>query len=187
MSDFITESLAKRRNMTLRERMNELKGECFMSINLKPQSLNKKNYEKLMEIIDRLENDLNNDSNEQIIRDPERLAKTIRDYEKNKISELPVRLNFPHNSVPARKIGGCHDLLIGYIIDKKDFNDRMPLILKQLNNCKSENKYVIFIGYYWDGKEWLHKWKGNFRAVCKENGAEVYRIILDGNGISQLI
>lgn len=161
-----------------------------MFLKLRQQSQDKDDVEEFREIIGRLENDLNdlnNEHNQQIIRNPELLAKNIRDYEKHKISEPPIRLNFPHNAVPATKIGGCHSLLIGYIIDKKDFKERMPLILQSFLKCKPENKYVIFIGYYWDGIEWLHKYKGAFQAVCKENGAEIYRIILDGNGISRLI
>lgn len=146
-----------------------------------------RNFEQLdiEQLLERLEGELSN-QNQRLKEIPlPLLAKQFRDFEKRKTTEPPISLSFTHNAVPASKIGDCQSLLIGWIIDRKDFNDRMPLILKSFVNCK--HKIVVLACYYWDGLEWSHKWKGIFNPICRDNGAQIYRKMLDGNGISQLI
>lgn len=110
------------------------------------------------------------------------MAKIYRAIEKGKDEIPPIRIRFPHNAVPAARKGPCHSTLVGTIIDKRDFKERMPLILNSLLTCKSKNKVVLLMVNYWDGVEWENKWKGSFKAVSKEVGNEVYRIFLDGEG-----
>lgn len=140
------------------------------------------------ELLESLERELYlNEDNQSILKQMPLplLAKLFRDFEKGKTNEPPIRLSFPHNAVPATKIGDCQSLLIGWIIDKRDFKERMPLILKSFLICK--HKIVVFKGYYWDGIEWSQKWKGAFNAVCRDNGAKIYRKILDGKGRAEQI
>jgi hypothetical protein len=117
----------------------------------------------------------------------EKLAQIFKDIEKGKQNESPIQLSFAHNSVPASHSGPCQDRLVGWIIDKRGFRERMPLILKAFLNCKDKHKIVIFNVLYWDTFEWEKKWKGSFKTVCRENGAEIYRKFMDGNGAPERI
>lgn len=112
----------------------------------------------------------------------EEIAKIYRNIEKGKNEYSPIRIRCSHNAVPATQNGPCHSLLVGIMIDKRDFKERMPLILNSLLNCKSKNRYVLLIVDYWDGLEWENKWKGSFKAVSAEVKNEVYRLFLDGEG-----
>lgn len=112
--------------------------------------------------------------------DTEELNKQLKGIEKGKNTQLSIHIGFPHNAIPSSEMGDCQTLLVGYIMDKKDFSERMPLILQSLLTCKKKNEAVIFIVNYWDGAEWEKKWKKSFKLVSSKT--KVFRKFLDSHG-----
>lgn len=104
----------------------------------------------------------------------EKLAKIYRNIEKGKNEIPPIHFQFECNVIPSVIVGECKDTLVGIIIDKIDFEKRMPEILAHHIRCKHER--VIFAGYYWDGPVWEITWKKPFQAA----GGEVHRQMYDG-------
>lgn len=104
----------------------------------------------------------------------EELAQIYRDIEEGKNVNSPIHSQFDCNMIPSSIKGECRDVLVGIIIDKRDFERRMPKILAGHIICK--HKKVILAVCNWDGKAWEITWKKPFEAV----GGEVYRQIYDG-------
>lgn len=104
----------------------------------------------------------------------EELAKIYRDIEEGK--EVKPLIDVPSNCnvIPSSKTGNCKFNLVGIIIDKRDFEKRIPEILAHLIRCK--HMKVILAVAYWDGYAWETTWKKPFKAV----GKEVYRQMYDG-------
>lgn len=108
----------------------------------------------------------------------EELARIYRDIEEGKDVNPPIHIPFDCNVIPASIHGECKDTLVGIIIDKKDFERRMPEILAHHIRCmrQNKNKKIILTACYWDGKAWEITWKKPFKAV----GGEVYLKMYDG-------
>lgn len=116
---------------------------------------------------------------DEYIRNPNELsiadlAKRLKDIENGDYdSGSPFQIPYSHNTIPGKPGGSCKSLLIGYIIDKKDFENRIPHILAHFIRCKHKN--VLLCVCYWNGADWEKKWKEPFGAV----GGQVYRKMLD--------
>lgn len=112
----------------------------------------------------------------------EQLAQIYRDIEEEKTKTInpPIVIPSSCNVIPASEKGLCKDNLVGIIIDKKDFERRMPKILASFIRCKHQQ--VLLASYYWDGKEWENIWREPFKAVCEKEavGSTVYRQMYDG-------
>ena len=108
----------------------------------------------------------------------EDLAKTYMDIEKGKNVDSPIHYPFDCNVIPSAIKGECKDVLVGIIVDKRDFERRMPEILASHIGCMRHNKTktVILAVCYWDATSWEITWKKPFEAV----GGEVYRQMYDG-------
>ena len=96
----------------------------------------------------------------------EELAQIYCDIEKGKNVNPPIHIPTDCNVIPASIRTECKDKLVGIIIDKRDFERRMPEILAHHIRCK--HKRVILAVYYWDTHAWEITWKKPFEAVGGE-------------------
>lgn len=112
----------------------------------------------------------------------EELAKIYRDIEDGGKDVIPP-INVPYdcNVIPSSRKGDCRENLVGFIFNKKDFENRMPAILASFIRC--QYRQVLLATCYWDGIVWEKTWKKPFEAV----GGEVYRQMYDVKGRAEQI
>jgi hypothetical protein len=104
----------------------------------------------------------------------EQLAKIYRAIEDKKDVKSPINIPGNYNVIPSSRKGDCRDTLVGIVIDKRDFEKRMPKILAHHIRC--HHKKVILVVGYWDGSVWETTWNIPFEEV----GGEVFRQMYDG-------
>lgn len=110
----------------------------------------------------------------------DKLAQIYQDIEEGRPVNPVIRIPPLCNVIPATEKGDCLPTLIGIIIDKRDFEKRMPKILASIIICS--HRQVILVASYWDGIAWENIWREPFEDVCKKAavGTRVYMQMYDG-------